>query len=195
MEYTNSEVIQSDSNEMTAEKTDPIVEISAMTEVANALKPLDQDAVRRILHWASDRFGGEELVIRGSERNTEKDDPELDEDDFQTQSTERHFETIADLFAAADPKNDAEKALVVAHWFQKENNQTDFDAASVNKELKHMGHGVSNITNALSSLMGRKPQLVIQLKKSGNSQQARKKYKMTLEGSSVVESMLNGGAE
>jgi hypothetical protein len=40
--------------------------------------------------------------------------------------------------------------------------------------------------------MGRKPQLVIQIRKSGSSQQARKKYKLTAEGLNFAERKLRG---
>jgi predicted transcriptional regulator len=42
--------------------------------------------------------------------------------------------------------------------------------------------------------MGFKPQLAIQLKKSGNAKQARKKYKVTKEGIKKVEEMLRSGS-
>jgi hypothetical protein len=45
---------------------------------------------------------------------------------------------------------------------------------------------------ALNSLIAKKPQLVIQTRKSGSSQQARKKYKLTNEGLNKVERMLRG---
>ena len=38
--------------------------------------------------------------------------------------------------------------------------------------------------------MGAKPQLAIQLKKSGNAKQARKKYKVTKAGIAKVEEMM-----
>jgi DNA-binding PadR family transcriptional regulator len=52
---------------------------------------------------------------------------------------------------------------------------------------------VSNITTALSSLIERKPQLVIQTRKSGNSKQARKRYRLTDAGIRAVERMISGG--
>ena len=97
---------------------------------------------------------------------------------------------IADLYAAAEPKGDAEKALVAAYWVQQIKGSGDFDAATINKELKHLGHGVGNITAALGSLIARKPNLVIQTRKAGTSQQARKRYKLTTEGLKYVDNMI-----
>jgi DNA-binding PadR family transcriptional regulator len=67
----------------------------------------------------------------------------------------------------------------------------ELEGFTLNKELKNLGHGVSNITSALDTLMSRKPALVIQTKKSGTSKQARKKYKLTLEGLRAVERMVS----
>ena len=174
---------------LTDTPTGPMAELTAMTEIVKALQHLDSDAVRRILVWAADRFNA--AIPLDESDITVKSDVE-DVGDSQNGEKHNEFEDVADIFAVTNPRNDPEKALLVAFWFQKVNGQTDFDSATVNKELKHLGHGVSNITAALSSLMSRKPQLVIQTKKSGSSQQARKRYKLTNEGLKQVERMIKG---
>lgn len=173
------------------QQTDPMAELTAMTEVAKALQPLDEHAVRRVLHWAADRFGASIAVATGGPAlgSCEINEPA---ESGELVSVADSFDTVADLYSAASPRNDPEKALVVAYWFQKLCGQADFDSASVNRELKHLGHSVSNITAALSSLIGRKPQLVIQTRKSGSSQQARKKYMLTAEGLNFADRMLSG---
>jgi hypothetical protein len=105
------------------------------------------------------------------------------------------FEGLAELFAAANPKTEPDKALVTGYWFQVVRNEADLTGQSLNEELKHLGHGVLNITKALTSLMKRKPQLVIQIRKSGTSKQARKKYKLTDSGRREVERMLTSSSE
>jgi len=163
-----------------------MAELTAMTEIAKALQPLDSDAVRRVLMWAADRFNATVAI------NTPEVAVESNTGSVENNENNTSFEDVADIFAAASPLNDPQKALLVAFWFQNINGQADFESATVNKELKHLGHGVSNITAALSSLMSRKPQLVIQTKKSGSSQQARKRYKLTNEGIKQVERMIRG---
>ena len=178
--------------------TDPMDELAAMTEIAKALQYLDTESIRRVLIWASDRFDAK--LELGSVQNIDSQTNNGNgEDDINgggtfEEGTEEVDELteIADLFAITTPKNDPEKALLAAYWFQHLNSYNDFDAATINKELKHLGYASSNITNALSSLMTRKPQLVIQTKKSGNSQQARKKYKLTIEGIKQAKRMLDG---
>ena len=68
-----------------------------------------------------------------------------------------------------------------------------WQSRGLNAELKHLGHGISNITAALAGNMRKKPQRVIQLKKSGGAKQAIKTYKVTNEGLVYVQGMLSGG--
>jgi len=172
---------------MSDKTTDPMAEIDAMKTVAEALSTLDEASCSRILRWAADRFGVEiqavpqQIVTNGQTQS-----------DNHIEGTPRtqDFSDIADLFATIDPSSDPEKALVISYWFQVIENQSDFDSQSVNKELKNLGHGASNITSAMNSLIGRKPALVMQTKKSGTSQQARKKYKLTHEGVKKAEEMM-----
>jgi len=103
------------------------------------------------------------------------------------------YETIAECFADASPNNDWEKALVVAAYLQVKNNLTDIASFDVNKELKNLGHASSNITLAFASSIDRKPQFMLQLRKDGKSQQAKKKYKVSAEGIKHVNSMLQEG--
>lgn len=175
-------------------RSDPMAEITAMTEMAKVLTPLHPDSIRRVLSWAADTFQV------SSSAGVPKPVPQTRSDGhlgIASESPAPHVEDliesedIGEMFAIADPRNDPEKALLVAYWFQTQGNQSDFDSASVNRELKHLGHGASNITNALTSLITRKPQLVIQTRKSGKSQQARKKYKLTNEGIRFARAMLN----
>jgi len=99
---------------------------------------------------------------------------------------------VADLFAAAAAQTDADRALVVGYWLQIITSQPDFDSFTVNRDLKNLGHGVANITSAFDTLIERKPQHVIQTRKSGSAKQARKRYKLTEEGKKAVQRMVAG---
>ena len=104
----------------------------------------------------------------------------------------RTFVDFADLFGAADPSTHAEKALIAGYWLQVCQGAESFDSQSANKELKNLGHGLPNITHALTSLKETKPALVQQLRKSGSSQQARKTYRVTVGVIDKVKGMVNG---
>lgn len=173
---------------MSSESIDPMAEIEAMKNVSSALNQLDEAARSRVLRWAFDIFNVNINVQRTSKTQASIENDTQNEADNHQDS----YDDIADLYSRSNASNDPEKALIVGYWVQVIEKQQDFDSQRINKELKHLGHGVTNITSALSSLIGRKPALVIQTRKSGNSQQARKKYKLTHEGIKRVKEMLQG---
>jgi hypothetical protein len=101
------------------------------------------------------------------------------------------YESLAIFFDTADPRTDADKALIVGYWFQKHDGVKPFDSQAVNKELSRLGHGVVNITSAFDSLKDQKPALVVSVK-SGKSRQARKKYSLTVAGERAAAHMVAG---
>ena len=158
-------------------------EIEAMSVISSALTGLGEDARGRVLRWAVDHYQVSVGVIRVAASAESSGSVVTSATDAGTD--------FAELFAAADPQNDADKALVGGYWTQFVQGDADFDAQSVNTRLKHLGHGIGNITRALESLKNRRPQLVIQLRKSGTSKQARKKFRVTSAGKAAVEEMLS----
>lgn len=167
------------------------LEISAMSTIAGALTGLDEDARRRVLDWAAKRFD----INLTFERSRKKSSGADAQDGESTEQQQEDFAVFADLFDAANPKSEAERALVGGYWFQVVEGSQDFQGQPVNNSLKDVGRGVSNITVALGNLQERKPALVRQVSKSGRSKQARKKYKLTSAGISTVEAMLQGGVD
>jgi len=153
-------------------------ELRAMAQLEAALKDLSDEERARVLLWASARF---KLSLRGAGGRAGDTDEagtgRLDDADLAT------------FYAAAAPKSDADKALVVAYWLQYRENVV-VEAQTVNTRLKHLGHGVGNITRAFEALKDEKPALIVQTKKEGSTQQARKKFKVTAEGKKKVEGML-----
>lgn len=160
-------------------------ELEAMTTIAEALDSLkaDEKSITRVLRWARERYVGslepEALTLRAG----------------MTHAETGEYEDVAALYTAAAPRTEPERALVVGYWFQVHQGMKDFDSQRVNAELKNMGHGVGNITEAFSRLIGRKPQYVIQTRKSGTARQARKLYRVTNEGIKRVKTMLAGPLE
>lgn len=99
------------------------------------------------------------------------------------------------MFHKFDPSSEGEKALIAAYYKMRDKGENSFSSQEINTELKSLGYGVKNITDAISSCMAQKPALIIQLKKSGSSKQARKVYKITDAGIRYVENRLfNEGA-
>jgi hypothetical protein len=172
-------------------------EIEAITAVAAALDDLEEEVRNRVLRWAAERYGVN--LPTGGERGGAGRGGPTGGGDGADDVTEREiveeapvYEHFAELFAKAQPKTDADKALVAAYWMQAIQSQGTWQSATLQKELKNLGHGVSNITEALSSNMNKKPQRVIQIQKSGSARQGRKTYKVTHEGLVYVQGMLRG---
>lgn len=159
-------------------------EIVAMTKMSEALEGLDTIARSRVLRWAADKY---EVTLAHKVKKQE------DANDTSTGTDERvsqEYETFAELFSDAGPSTSADKVLLAGYWHQVVLGQSDVNSAALNKDLKDLGHGVTGINERFDSLMSAKPQLAIQLKKSGLSKQARKKYKITKAGIARVREML-----
>lgn len=176
-------------------------EIDAMSAVATALADLEKDAQGRVLRWAAERYGVT-MPAGGRRSNSGGGDGAADDggDDEGTEDVTEDeiaeeapdYEHFAELFAAAGPKTQEDKALVAAYWVQVHEGHATWASRLLNVELKNLGHAIPNITDALNKNMRKKPQRVIQLKKSGNAKQANKTYKVTHEGLVYVQGMLSG---
>ena len=156
-----------------------------MITVYEALKDLDAEAKVRVIEWVSGKF---ELVC------AKKIYPEADMGPQETEYEERgllDFGSVADAFAMANPKNTADKALVVAAYLQASKGGVDVSGREINRELTQIGHGVHNITRAVEPLIKKKPQFLIQTRKEGKTKQAQKKYRVTNEGFTFVKRLIN----
>jgi hypothetical protein len=166
-------------------------EIKAMGAINAAMEDLEPEETKRVLRWAADKYGGGEVGIQpgtGGEGRAEADSRERERGGAA-------YERISDLMDAASPISIVDHVLVGSYWFQVVNGQDGFTGQEVNAELKDLGHGSKNITDAYTSLMGRKPPAARQVQKSGTTRQARKKYRLTEVGVRAVERMLRGETE
>ncbi|MFT4242571.1 MAG: hypothetical protein QM569_09820 [Acidovorax sp.] len=171
-------------------------EFSAIKAVHDALEPLEEEARTRVLTYIASLLGIDAKVASGRAAAATEGDGDEDADAVEPAAEPAKgtptFSTFAELYAAASPKTNAEKALVVGYWLQVCQSAESFTAASANKELTHLGHKLANITDAIDQMKSQKPMLILQLKKSGSSQQARKLYKVSHEGVKRVEAMIRG---
>jgi hypothetical protein len=175
-------------------------EIEAMAAVSSAFSTLEDDARGRVLRWAADKYGVSYVGMAGSVAQVEQSALEVngveghDMGEVANDATESaKYEHFADLYAAAAPTTKQTRVLVAAYWFQKIKGQDTFQSFDLNRELKHLGHYVDHIAEALSANVNKKPQLVLQVRKNGNK--GRKTYKLSGEGIKVVESMITLGAQ
>lgn len=159
-------------------------ETRAIGEIATVVNGLEEDQRGRVIRYIVDRF-----KISGAPSAPKRPDTG---GPATAQGDQRSFEDFATLFDACGPNTDSLRALVGAYWVQVCQGNQGFDGQSVNKELKHLGHGISNITSALNPLIAQKPAYVLQLRKSGTAKQARKLYKVTEAGIKKVKTMIAG---
>jgi hypothetical protein len=153
---------------------DAATEVRALGRVVDAVDGLDARAIQRVLEWAWNRFLDAGVSKPSASRAAAPAQP-ID---------------LADLYVAARAATDADKVLVVAYWHQVSTNKENLDAQTIHRDLKNLGHGVSNVTRACSALIGEKPQLMIQVKKAGLTRQARKQYRLTAAGLQRVRDKL-----
>jgi hypothetical protein len=153
---------------------DAATEVRALGRVVDAVDGLDARAIQRVLEWAWKRFLDAGVSKPSASRAAAPAQP-ID---------------LADLYVAVRPATDADKVLVVAYWHQVSTKKENLDAQTIHRDLKNLGHGVSNVTRACSALIGEKPQLMIQVKKAGSTRQARKQYRLTAAGLQRVRDKL-----
>jgi hypothetical protein len=154
-------------------------ELEAMKAVADVLEPLDPPARNRVLHWANAKYAVPSELRQGG-ASAPADVPAV---------PAAEFSEFADLFYAVEPQSIAERALVAAYWLAGPAGEP-FQSQALNGLLKDLGYQAANITDALSQNMRERPALIVQIKKSGSTRQARKSYKITDAGMRKVRSMI-----
>jgi hypothetical protein len=156
-------------------------ELAAMAAIHDILEGLDDASARgRVVRWAADSFD-----VAVSPAGAAARGPSLDV------SATNGGTSLVELLDQAQPESRADKILVVAYWLESTSSGADWSAQAVNDELKNLGAGVPNITDALSGLIAKKPALVRQVRKTGRAQQARKRYLLTAPGRAAVSGMLS----
>jgi hypothetical protein len=158
-------------------------EIQAMAAASKALDPLDDPAKHRVINWLSEKYGTQVPV------KTQKDEPS-DKDEGHNGNPASSFTQFAELFNAFDPTSDSERLLVGAYWYQVIEGNGSWYSVSINKLLKPTGYGIGKISRVLSTELKQRPAKIIQLKRTGTNQQAKKACKLTDEGIKFVEARL-----
>jgi len=180
------------------------LEDEAIRGIRLLLRPLEKPAQERVVRHLIERYGLE--VGRTSDErprsnnSVERSDSKArarNDSDVDPTALLRSFSTAAELFTATGPPaTGPERVLVIAaHQQIQSDDDSPIRAQSVQEQLKHLGYQVANITDSMSALIARRPQLVVQTGKSGRSRQARKEYKVTLEGYRAVARMTRATAQ
>ena len=160
-------------------------ELKAMNNIYEVLKDLDDDARARIVNWLIGKLSINRPKVIAT--MTPSAQFRIEDNNLSIAS----FTSIAELFGKTIFKTGSDKVLLIATYLQLKENKEELTSREISNELNHLGHGVSNITAAITPLINRKPSLMIQTRKEGKSQQAQKKYKVTLEGIKAADAMIS----
>ncbi len=172
--------------------TDIIADLGAMTAIAQALEPLDDQAKGRVMAWATARFlGGSAAVPETTSGDAERVGEMETYAPKSVGTCIADFSDLAEFYHACGPSSDAEKALIVSGWFQAKEGLEGIDTFRVNSALKHLGFGIGNATRAFGALTAQRPASMIQLRKAGTTKQARKTFRVTDVGIRRIAQMLN----
>ena len=177
---------------MAEKPTDAKKELELMTAIYDELEALPIEGRQRVIAWVSNALGVQ-LTTGSTNRMARPKVGAIAEaaDRDHNIGVSGPYGSFAELYDAAGPTTNRAKALVGGYWFQECLRAEDFVSMDVNNELKNVGANVSNITVAFDGLINTTPRLVLQVKKSGKAQQARKRYKLTVAGIRAVEAMIN----
>lgn len=160
-----------------------------MAKVQSALAGLEPEVVGRVLRWAGERHGV--LVTPTGRKARGSGDGSADSEAIDL----TEFDDVTSLVEAANPSTDADRVLVVGYWFQEQEKSENVGSQEINTVLKNLGHGIRDMTRPFGHLTSTSPKLVIQVRKSGNTQQARKRYKVTAAGKKRVRALIAGTAD
>lgn len=168
---------------------DPADELDAMNTVASALRALTPSPRERVLAWAVAKFG-DGLAKYTADHQMLNPGP-LTQMARAESTGSAEYGSFAELIEATELRSNSDRALFAGFWLQEYEADDSFDGRSVNKLLKEHGIDVSNVTNALSSLINSKPRLAMQAGKKGKFE---KLYRLTTEGKKQVRQRLNEGS-
>lgn len=198
MEFVMGEEMATEINEMEKETNN---EIEAMRVVAKEHGGLKEEARVRVIRWVTEHYGitlgasprkqavdREDRSTGGSEFEDSYDGSEVRVDDEAPT-----WKTFAELYEASNASTHPDGMLVAAYWVQVHDGRESFGSLELNNLLKDLGHGVTGTAKVMNTLIAKKPALILQLKKAGRTQQARKTYKMTEAGKKAVEQMIANG--
>ena len=153
-------------------------DLGALTEIINAMRPLDED-IRLRVHAAVGAYFNLPTVQA----------PSLDEITNAPDTGSKPSGNLADFIVHANTKTGIDITLIAAYWLQfREDNPDGFKTLAISKELKAAGHKFSNLTRNLTLLAGKRKKYLISTGGSGKG----KIWMVSALGKAVAEKMLHG---
>ena len=182
-------------------------ELAVMARSYDIIKDLGLEERKRVIQWLTSKLGIEvnansQQILpfsigypvgqaNGAQATTSTSTTEniLSE----TASTDLSAYSVQGLFDRIKMKTDVARVLLVASYLQDKDPATELGSRPINKELKKIGHGIKNITQAINSLLKKDPELLVMTRKTTSSQQGKKKYQVTDLGMQKTREALKSG--
>ena len=160
--------------------------LTKLKEISDSVKDLDPALKERALTLLLEsEFGPSPVATgRGSGAGSNAGVHETP----QSSEAPQEFSALVELWT---PDTQPEWALLAAYFLTRRQGEDTVGGQAMNTILKHHGKGIPNITKAVTSLIRADPALMLQVKKTGTAQQARKSYRVTTVGLRFVEDKLH----
>ena len=112
------------------------LEFDAMKSVFAAMEPLDTPSRERVFRYIAARLeiSTDNAAQPSAQQRVGEQREQPEPDDGSTSRSE--FETLAELFDAANPRTDKDRVLVAAYWLQVCEGADKFVSFTVNKQFK-----------------------------------------------------------
>jgi hypothetical protein len=146
-------------------------EIEAIKKCFDTLSPLDPTSQRRVVFWLIGKLRMESLVSSDNLQQLENGfadgsnslgdytlSPEavlMEVEAGHQGPSLRQFDTLAAMLEATKPRKIWERVLVTSAWLQLHDGQRTLTANRINKELKTLEKGITNITQNIRPLVSR----------------------------------------
>ncbi len=198
------------------------LELDVMKQSYQLIRDLGDDEKKRVIQWLVGKFdllntnafartihkmedstlgvSAEQVVVHRAPKQKEVEQEvvapaKTKEKQVEVIATELTSYSIQGLFERVSTKTDVARVLLVAAYLQERDKSgvAELGSRQINKELKSIGRGIKNITQAINSLLKKEPKLLLMTRKTTSSQQGKKKYRVTELGMEKVREALVSG--
>ena len=152
-------------------------DVAALTAIIETMDPLDEDARLRI-----------HAAVRAYFNLSPARAPSLDGAANVRDTDYQASDDLADFIAQADIKTEVDITLIAAYWLQYlQDNPNGFKTRVINKELEAAGHKLSNPSQNLALLAGKKRKYIYPSGGGGKE----KTWKVSALGKKTVEEIID----
>jgi hypothetical protein len=101
------------------------------------------------------------------------------------------YDSLKDIFKASTAKRTGARMLLAAAYLQEKENFKELTSYVISSQLKKAGVEIKHPSATLNSLIGKKPPVLLQTGKHGDSEKSRRKFRVTEEGLKIARNYIN----